>query len=68
MIKSCKGCVAPRRYPGCHGQCVDYLIEKAEHDYLREADYEKRRTQGMLYEQRTQAVNRAYKKRRWSYE
>ena len=29
---SCRGCVAPKRYPGCHGHCPEYLAEKAKHD------------------------------------
>lgn len=28
-IKCCKDCVAPKRHPGCHGVCPEYLYEKA---------------------------------------
>ena len=28
-ILCCKGCVAPKRYPGCHGHCPEYIKEKA---------------------------------------
>ena len=28
-IKCCKDCVAPKRYPGCHGICPEYIYEKA---------------------------------------
>ena len=31
-IYSCMGCVAPKRHPGCHGHCSEYLEEKARHD------------------------------------
>ena len=31
-IYSCRGCVAPKRYPGCHGHCPEYLADKAKHD------------------------------------
>lgn len=31
-IKCCKGCVAPKRHPGCHGHCSEYREEKAEYD------------------------------------
>lgn len=31
-IKCCKDCVPPKRHPGCHSQCPDYLREKAEHE------------------------------------
>lgn len=29
-IKCCKGCVAPKRYPGCHSNCPEYLMEKKQ--------------------------------------
>lgn len=35
MIWCCKDCVAPKRRPGCHGSCPEYLVEKAEHDKQR---------------------------------
>ena len=38
MITSCKGCVAPKRYPGCHAVCPEYLKEKAEYE-SRKAEY-----------------------------
>lgn len=31
-IRCCNGCVAPKRYPGCHGKCPEYIKEKAEHN------------------------------------
>ena len=27
-IKCCKDCVAPKRHPGCHGVCPEYLYER----------------------------------------
>lgn len=35
MIWCCKDCVAPKRRPGCHGSCPEYLVQKAEHDKER---------------------------------
>ena len=35
MNYSCKDCVAPKRYPGCHAVCPEYLEQKAEHDRLK---------------------------------
>ena len=32
MIYSCKDCVAPKRYPGCHAVCPEYLAQKEQHD------------------------------------
>lgn len=26
-MKCCKGCVAPKRYPGCSDKCPEYLAE-----------------------------------------
>ena len=65
MVRACKGCVPPDRYPGCHGQCQKYLEEKAEYDRLKEIDYQKRHANGLLVDQRLQAINRANKKRRY---
>ena len=30
IIKCCKNCVPPTRYPGCHANCNKYLKEKAK--------------------------------------
>ena len=38
----CIGCVAPKRYPGCHAKCIDYIITKAYHNVLVEEDHKKR--------------------------
>ena len=64
MVRVCKGCVSPKRYPGCHDHCPEYLAERAEYDRLKEADYKKRQTIGLLVDQRLQGINRANKKRR----
>ena len=37
MIRSCNGCVAPKRHPGCHATCEDYLKEKAQDEAERAA-------------------------------
>lgn len=41
-IFSCKGCVPPTRYPGCHSECPKYLEEKAKHDALK-AEYDRKK-------------------------
>lgn len=43
----CRGCVAPKRHPGCHATCVDYMIAKAFHEAEREE--EKRQLDVSLY-------------------
>lgn len=55
-IKCCKDCVAPKRHPGCHGVCPEYLYEKAL--------WEEHRRFSELYEQRSEGVRKALKHRR----
>lgn len=42
-ISCCNGCVAPKRYPGCHGSCPEYIKEKAELNARMEEDKQRRR-------------------------
>ena len=36
-INCCKDCIPPKRHPGCHGSCPEYLQERADLDkYKRE--------------------------------
>lgn len=41
-ISCCNGCVAPKRYPGCHGSCPEYIKEKAEHNARMEEEKKRR--------------------------
>lgn len=36
----CKDCVPPKRSPGCHSSCVDYMIAKAFHEAKRDEQYQ----------------------------
>ena len=45
IINCCHYCVAPKRHPGCHGNCPEYATEKAEHEKLKEADAKKTQDQ-----------------------
>ena len=36
VIKCCKSCVPPTRYPGCHDKCERYKVEKAEYEKQKE--------------------------------
>ena len=57
-IYSCKGCVAPKRYPGCHAVCPEYLAEKEQHDKEKAIiDHNKRIYNGL----NSQAVNSIYR-------
>lgn len=64
MIKCCKDCVAPKRYPGCHGVCPEYIHEKALWEEEKTAIREERRIHNELYEQRSERVRKALKHRR----
>lgn len=64
MIYCCKDCVAPKRHPGCHGSCPEYLADKAEHDRLK-AEYDKaNQTTGAIIEDQMRKVYKAMKDRR----
>lgn len=39
-IECCCGCVAPKRYPGCHAVCPEYKYAKAAYE-SRKAEYYK---------------------------
>lgn len=63
-IVCCKGCVAPKRYPGCHGSCSEYLEQKAEHEALKAvADRKKFASQGITM-QRNYAISKALRTRK----
>ena len=58
MIYCCYGCVAPKRYPGCHGVCREYLEQKEEHDRRKaESDKENQTTGAIIGSQ----MNKVYK-------
>lgn len=63
-IKCCYGCVAPKRHPGCHGRCPEYLSEKAEYDRQKAAYDEKQRIDNAIYSNRSVKVNNAMRRRR----
>ena len=63
-IKCCLGCTAPKRYPGCHGTCQEYIQEKAKHEADREEDFRVRSIRSGLTSQRFRGVNRAVKSKR----
>ena len=65
-IKCCKGCVAPKRHPGCHGHCPEYKKEKVEHEERKAVEDKKRRTDQAIFLQRSAAVEKATKNRRYS--
>lgn len=63
-IKCCRYCIAPKRHVGCHGECVEYLEERKALDELSQGAYEKRRIAQNIYEQRSESVRKAAKRKR----
>lgn len=60
-IKCCKDCVAPKRHPGCHGVCPEYLYEKALWEEEKKVIREEHRRFSELYEQRSEGVRKSTK-------
>ena len=63
-FECCKYCKAPKRHPGCHGSCPEYIAERAEYD-RRKAIYDRERDVSVaIYSNRGEKVYRAMKDRR----
>ena len=61
MIYCCKGCEAPKRHPGCHGKCEEYIKQKTEYDRLK-AEYDKKeQVIGAIHGERGYKVYKARK-------
>lgn len=64
VIYSCRYCTQPKRHPGCHSDCPEYLADKAKHE-AEKAEYDKQRhIGGDIYAQRSKRVYQAMKKQR----
>lgn len=64
QIFCCKGCIAPKRHPGCHDHCPEYQKQKAEYEAKKAvADREKSISNG-LYDQRVTALAKITKGRK----
>lgn len=63
-IKCCNGCVPPKRYPGCHDHCEEYIKEKEAHNQRKaELDRDRQLTTA-IYVDRGNKVEKAMRKRR----
>lgn len=60
----CKGCVAPKRYPGCHDHCPEYLKQKAEYEERKAIADEKKRIDNGLYNHRQNVIAKIMKGRK----
>lgn len=45
----CYRCVAPKRFPGCHGTCPEYKLEAEEIEQEKAAIKAKRELESVLY-------------------
>lgn len=64
MTYCCYGCVPPKREPGCHSTCPEYLADKAEHDRLKAKHDRERDISMAIYDSRGVKVAKAMKNRR----
>lgn len=62
LFECCKGCVAPKRYPGCQDHCIDGIIEKAFSNVLREERRQESKTIGGAYDQNQRNIRSAVRK------
>lgn len=64
MDSCCRYCVAPKRYPGCHGACEEYKEFRAEYDKLK-AEHDRARDISVgIYDSRSKKVYNAMRYRR----
>ena len=63
-IRCCNGCVAPKRYPGCHAVCPEYTQQKAKHEAERERINKAKRTQADITGQVGEAVRKANRRKK----
>jgi hypothetical protein len=61
---SCKDCTAPKRHPGCHDKCPEYLEQKAKNDAIKEAERKWKAVRGGLIAQRDELYHEAMKRNR----
>jgi hypothetical protein len=63
MTYSCKDCVAPKRYPGCHAVCPEYLEQKAEYDRIKAIRDKEREVSCAIIIDRANKVDKAMRNR-----
>ena len=63
-IDCCKGCIAPKRHPGCHDHCPEYQKQKAEYEERKAIADEQKRISNGLYNQRSNVLSKIMKGRK----
>ena len=61
-MKCCHGCVPPKRKPGCHDRCPEYIEERAEYDRLKAIEDKKSAVRNAIYMQKSDGVLRAVRR------
>ena len=64
-IKCCKDCVPPKRHTACWDHCPEFAAEKAKDAELKKKENERRKISFSIYNQRTERVEKAMRRRRW---
>lgn len=55
----CRHCVPPKRHPGCHDHCPEYIEERAEYDEKKAAENKQKAVSSGIYRQKAEGVYRA---------
>ena len=61
-ITCCNNCVAPKRYPGCHGTCPEYLEQRAKYDEVKEIERKWKEVRGGLIAQQDKSYHKNMKR------
>lgn len=61
-VFSCKGCIPPKRHPGCHASCPEYIAEKAAHEERKAMHDKERDISCAITNNRTEKVIKALKR------
>lgn len=62
-INCCKGCVPPKRYPGCGAKCAEYIRQKKELEEEKAARLERDAGRVDAYRMHKKAVVKALRRR-----
>ena len=60
-FECCLGCVAPKRYPGCHAVCREYITAKEYHERRKAEYYKEDKLTGDIVGDRGRKVRNALK-------
>lgn len=61
-MNCCHGCVAPKRKPGCHDHCPEYIAERVEYDRLKAVEDLRNAVKNGIYLQKSYGISRCIKR------